>query len=38
MPLDVYARDGEEFLRFRDMTAADYEVRLDRLLSWSESD
>lgn len=33
MPLDVYTRDGAEWLRLRDESGAEQVVRLDRILA-----
>jgi transcriptional antiterminator Rof (Rho-off) len=37
-PLDVFARDGVEYLRFRDVSGGTQDVRLDFLHDWRETD
>jgi Rho-binding antiterminator len=37
-PLDVFSRDGVEYLRFRDASGRTQEVRLDYLREWKEID
>lgn len=36
LPLDVYTRDGAEWLKFRCENGRQEEIRLDRILSFKE--
>lgn len=36
LPLDVYTRDGAEWLRLRDQDGCEHVVRLDRIRSFEE--